>query len=256
MTKKLDKNLVAQNFSRGAKNYDEVAEPQLEAAKRLVALASPFIKNNSQILDLGCGTSFIAKEICQNFSEKNIHIVETDIALDMLESWADRPANVTAIQCDIENLPLEKNSFDIIFSSFALHWISDFEKNFSQFSALLKKNGILAFCLPTAGSLDELRSSNVFQFNNFPNNVIIKSALEKCGAKEVSFICETKKQKFASGYEALKFIKKIGGNSNQSKKIVSKTKLEEFNKFCLKNFSSDNKSFGVSWNISYFIYQI
>ncbi len=253
MNKKLDKNLIAKNFSRGAKSYDENAETQLAAVKKLVALSCSFIKNNSQILDLGCGTSFIAKEICQKFSAE---ITETDIAIDMLKSWVDRPKNVSAIHCDIENLPFEKNSFDIIFSSFALHWINDFEKNFLQFSALLKKNGILAFCLPTAGSLDELRSSNIFQFNKFPNNVIIKSALEKCGAKEISFLCESKNQKFESGYQALKFIKKIGGNSNQSKKIISKTRLEEFNKFCLKNFSDDNKNFSLSWNISYFIYQI
>ncbi len=253
MQKEFDKNLIAKNFSRGAKIYNDIAEPQLAAAKKLVRLASPFIANNSQILDLGCGTSFIAKEICQNFSAK---IIETDISSDMLKSWIDRPKNVLAIQCDIENLPFGKKSFDIIFSSFALHWIKDFEKNFAQFSTLLKNNGILAFCIPTAGSLDELSSSNIFQFNKFPNNAIIKSALKKNGVKEIQFSCESKKQKFESGYEALKFIKKIGGNSTQSKKVISKTKLKEFNSFCLKNFSDDNKSFSISWNISYFIYQI
>jgi malonyl-CoA O-methyltransferase len=255
MTQNFDKNLIAKNFSRGAKNYNKLAEPQFQAARRLVELASPFIKNDFEILDLGSGTSFISKKLCADFANKNLKITEVDIAPKMLDSWHERPKNVSTICADMENLSFAPNSFDIIFSSFALHWLDDFEKNFLQFSKLLKKKSYLAFCLPTLGSLDELRLNGVFEFNKFPDNNLLKSALKKCGAQEVSFTCESVSQEFESGFEALKFIKKIGGNSTKSKKIISKTQLENFNNFYLKN-SADAESFSISWNISYFIYQI
>lgn len=249
------KENIKKNFSRGAKNYNELAHPQEASARKLVWLAADLIKNDMQILDLGSGTSFIAKELCKNFPAQKLKITEVDIAPQMLESWTNRPQNVSTICCDMENLPFAKNSFDIIFSSFALHWLIDFEKNFAQFSSLLKKDGHLVFCIPTDGSLDELKAGELFEFHEFPKNSAIQSALQNCSTKEVSFSCEPIPQSFPDVLSALKFIKKIGGNSSKSKKIITKSELAHFNKFCLKNSGSD-KSFAISWNISYFIYQI
>jgi len=249
------KEHIKKNFSRAAKNYDNLAYPQEASARKLVWLASDIIKENMQILDLGSGTSFIAKGICRNFATKNLQIFEVDIAPTMLAAWKQRPQNVSAICCDMENLPFEKNKFDVIFSSFALHWLKDFEKNFAQFSSMLKKNGYFAFCLPTYGSLDELRAGEVFEFHNFPEISTIKSSLENCGAKEIYFECNSIPQEFPDALSAVKFIKKIGGNSSNSKKIIKRNDLAKFNNFCLKNSRSD-KSFIISWNISYFIYQI
>ena len=251
-----DKNIIAKNFSRGAKNYDQLATPQLAAAKNLVNLASPFFKDDCQILDLGSGTSFIGKELFASHKEiaRNSRLFEVDMSPQMLNSWTNRPANVFALQGDMENLSFAPDSFDIIFSSFALHWLSDFDKCFLQLPSILKKNGCIAFCLPTHGSLLELSSAGIFQFNEFPKNSAIQDSLKRQGLREKKFICEKVKQKFLDGYEALKFIKKIGGNYTSSKKILTKSRLAEFNSFCLKNFSSDNKSFELSWNVSYFVY--
>ena len=117
-----NKNLIAKNFSLGAKTYDEAAQVQLASAEELVAFIMPYLKKDVQILDLGSGTSFIAKQLA------TYEITEVDISAEMLNSWHERPSNVTAIQADFENLPFVKNSFDLIISSFALQWISDFEK--------------------------------------------------------------------------------------------------------------------------------
>lgn len=247
-----DKKIIAKNFSRGAENYDEAAQIQKDAAKKLITLASHFIKKDSQILDLGCGSSFVAKEILQREVE---NIFEIDLSMKMLESWINRPENIFPIQGDIENLPFRKNSFDLITSSFALHWLNDFEKFFTEIFSLLKENGVLAFCLPTNNSLHELRSAEVFRFNEFPQSSHLESLLKKINFCEKKIYHETIKQEFISGYEALKFLKKIGGNyQNSVSKIIGKKELDQFNKFCLKNSGSDNKSFSISWNISYFIF--
>lgn len=246
----IDKKIIARNFSRGAKNYDEAAEVQAIAARELVELV--LLHESSTILDLGSGTSFIAKEILKK--NKNVKITEVDISAEMLKSWVDRPSNVTAIQADIENLSFEKNSFDLIISSFSLQWISDFEKNFSRFFELLKPNGIFAFCLPLDGSLHELKSQDFFNFNALPQLTEIKSALAKSGFHTEKFIGKTITQNFQDGREALRSLKEIGANSSSSqKKILTKKQLEQFDNFCLKNCAGDNKNFSISWSLSFFI---
>ncbi len=228
----LDKNLIAKNFSRGSKTYDEAAQIQLAEAKELVALISSYLKKDSRILDLGSGTSFIAKQL------STYEITEVDISVEMLNSWRERPSNVTAIQADFENLPFAESSFDLIISSFALHWSSDFEKNFLRFFSLLKPNGVFAFCLPTFGSLPELEAFNI---NEFPTNYLIKDALNKSGFDEKFFAQKTVQQKFATNREMVIFLKRIGANS------PTKTKLP------LKNSLSKNTHPKLSWNSSHFI---
>jgi len=248
---RFNKKIIAKNFSRGAKNYDEFAFIQKIVAQKLCNFAASYVKENSKILDLGSGTSFIAKQFSD---KKNLQIFEIDLALDMLKSWDDRPSNIFPIQSDLEKLPLKNNSFDIILSSFSLQWINDFEKNFSQFFSLLKPQGIFAFSLPVTGSLRELDSANIFNFNELPAVENLTSALKKSGFTEILFEQETLKQEFTKGSEALKSLKKIGANhAEKNRNSITKTQLKEFDKFCLKNFSTSNKNIAISWNISYFI---
>ena len=233
-----NKNLIAENFSLGSKTYDDAAQVQLKAAQELVRLISPYLKKDSQILDLGSGTSFISKEILSHEAYSEISITEIDISSEMLNSWKDRPSNITTIQADIEQLPIFEKKFDLIISSFALQWISDFEKNFLNFSSLLKANGILALCLPTQGSLQEFLDFNI---NEFPTNSAIKEALEKAEFNEKSFSQKIIQQDFATNREALKFLKRIGANSPK------KTRLP------LKPSSYKNIGNKLSWHISHFI---
>jgi SAM-dependent methyltransferase len=131
-----------------------------------------------------------------NYDSQFTTIFETDLASDMLKQWSNRPSNIFPIQADIENLPFEKNSFDIIISSFSLQWIFDFEKNFSHFFSLLKPNGIFAFCLPTDETLQELKSAKIFPINDFPHSENLRLILKKCGFVEEKFLKETSWQKF------------------------------------------------------------
>jgi malonyl-CoA O-methyltransferase len=248
-----DKKIIQKNFSRGAGKYDEVALVQREAAKKLVELVvgcQLLAIDNLQILDLGSGTSFIAKNLSQI---KNSQIFEIDLSAEMLQSWRDRPSNVFPIQGDIENLPFKNRSFDLIISSFSLQWIENFEETFAKIFSLLKPNGTFAFCLPTSESLSELRAENIFNFHDLPKVEDIKSALKKSGFVKVFFQKKIVKQNFENGYEALKSLKKIGANySEKRKKIITKTQLKHF---CLKNSSTTDKTISISWIISYFVFR-
>lgn len=229
-----DKNLVAKNFSRGAKTYDQAAQIQLLVAKDLIDLIRPYLKKDSQILDLGSGTSFLAKQISGH------NITEVDLASEMLESWRERPSNIKTICADFENLNFAKESFDLILSSFSLQWSADFDKNFAQYFSILKPGGIFAFALPTQGSLHELQD---FNLNDFPQNFILESALKKSGFDKKIFIEKSLYQDFATTKNLLNFFREIGANSPQKRNFYPQKKL--------------NKNIGkrLSWLVSYFVFE-
>ncbi len=269
-----DKKNLKLNFARSAQNYDKAAPIQRLAAEKLCKIAAPFIqeklnvmlslsKHDSgqrpescfdklsmtpRVLDLGSGTGFISNNL-----DKNLEIFESDLAFEMLQQNHSR--NSLKIQTDFENLPFKNNSFDILISSFSLQWLSDFDKNFAQFFALLKPQGILIFCLPTDGSLSELKSADIFNFNPLPKIADLKTALKKAGFSKISFETEIIKQSFENGVEALKSLKRIGANySEKNNKIITKTILAQFNNFCLKNFGTSTRRIETSWAVSYFVF--
>jgi ubiquinone/menaquinone biosynthesis C-methylase UbiE len=165
------------------------------------------------------------------------------------------PANIFKIQSDFERLPFKNQSFDLLISSFSLQWLQNFDQAFTNFFALLKTQGILAFCLPTDGSLNELKAADIFQFNELPQIAILRSSLKKSGFIEKKIETEIIKQRFTDGFTALKSLKKIGANYTlNKKKFISKTQLQKFNGFCLKNSDNPDKSFDVSWLNSYLIF--
>lgn len=262
MALKFDKKIIEKNFSRGAKNYDEAASIQGKAAKKLCDLAAPFIKNEARILDLGAGTGFVAKNIFDLVGEKKIQLFESDISFEMLKQNSESSFKTQSdfeklpfkIQSDFERLPFKNHSFDLLISSFSLQWLENLEQSFAQFFSLLKTSGILVFCLPTQGSLNELKSANIFNFTKLPKAEDLILALQKNGFTEKKFQTEILKQEFESGLQALKSLKKIGANYSNKNKILNKTQLKEFNNFCLKNFGTANKKIRVSWFVSYFIF--
>ncbi len=248
----LNKEIIKNNFSRGSANYDELALMQKNAAEKLVKLAKNFISDKSNILDLGSGTGFVAQEILKiNSCAK---ITQTDLSSEMLAKWQP-PKNVSAVVCDIENLPFIDEKFDIIFSSFALHWIYDFEKSFANFSNLLAAGGIIAICLPTSSSLDELAANNIFQINKFPEISTLTNILEKNNLRKIYAEKEIYIEEFSNIISAAKYIKNIGGNYNSQKNNPHASKLAQLRNFYLKNSSNDNRKFQLTWHNAFFLYQ-
>jgi malonyl-CoA O-methyltransferase len=270
MTKSLgfNKKIVKNNFSAASQNYDELAWIQKLSAQMLCdnifqnSVFQDKIKSgqNIQILDLGSGTGFLSEEFRQNF-QQNITIFELDLALEMLRVSRDKIApgqvNQHFVKADFEKLPFRENSFDLIISSFALQWISDLTGNFGKFYHLLKKGGIFAFAIPAEKSLSILKSASLesgcnFTFNDFPTIVELKKSLQLSGFGITKLDQEMIDQKFSSGTEALKFIKKIGANyQTKLGNRTTKTQLAAFNEICLKKYGTVNFMIDVPWQIAF-----
>jgi len=246
-----DKKIIKNNFSARANQYSVDAIIQAKVVKNLVFFLRKYINNHKcKILDLGSGTSFISKNLSKI---KCRDIFELDLSIEMLKSWNDKPKYIKAIQGDIESMPFKNLTFDIITSSFTLHWVNNLKKVFSDCFELLKNNGILAIAIPTRDSIDELRKLGIFYLNEMPNSDIIDSYAKSVGFKII--LSEEKKlqQKFANIFLALKSFKKIGANYNNKNFKPYNNTISQTSIYSLKKKTYQNNSFILTWKVKYLI---
>ena len=111
------------------------------------------IQDNYNILDVACGTGDVGFEILKKYS---VSITGIDLSPKMVELAQGKARqkkldNITFIQGDAENLPLNDNSVDCLTISYGFRNISNYEIALSEFHRVLKpggKLGILEFSEP------------------------------------------------------------------------------------------------------------
>lgn len=165
----IDKRQVRRSFERAAASYDRVAVLQRAVADRM-AERLQFIKHHpATILDAGCGTGY-ARPLLQGHYP-DARLISLDLALGMLQiargvrpSWWQKmlPAKsaVSGYVCgDLEALPLQSGSVDLLWSSLALQWCNDLDASFSGMRRVLAPNGLLMFSTFGPDTLRELRQA-------------------------------------------------------------------------------------------------
>lgn len=93
---------------------------------------------NESILDVGCGTGDLTKQIADHGS----HVIGTDYSADMVAAAQKKYPSIDFRQINGEELPFD-NEFDAIFSNATFHWIKDQEALIKGLYASLKPNGRL-----------------------------------------------------------------------------------------------------------------
>ncbi len=244
----MDKKIISQNFGAASNYYNDNADIQKYCAKILCDFSQKYLTQTRGFsLDLGSGTGFVAKNL------ETQKIIELDLSVDMLK----KSQNKYKISADISRLPFKnKENFDVIYSSFSLQWLDDYEELFKQIHKILKKDGIFAFCIPTFESLQEIKNANEFSATDFyildlPNENYIVDKLEKSGLKKLEVKTEIISKEYRNAADCLKKIKKIGANfSLRNKNFISKKQLQKFNDFFLQKHQNI-----TNWNIKYFVYK-
>ncbi|MBT4879330.1 MAG: methyltransferase domain-containing protein, partial [Alphaproteobacteria bacterium] len=89
MTLELVKQNISNNFSSAAKTYNQYSELQKEVAAEVFFRIKNKIMPGHQILDLGCGTGYLAKIInaemlLSGFSNPALKITQVDISHEMV----------------------------------------------------------------------------------------------------------------------------------------------------------------------------
>lgn len=90
-----------------------------------------------KVLDLGCGTGRMA-EYLRKFGAE---VVGIDISEKMLEIARKKVGSATFVQGDVEDLPFEDESFDMVVGAFLVVHLPELETCFREVYRVLKEGG-------------------------------------------------------------------------------------------------------------------
>ena len=226
------KQSVRRAFERAAATYDRSAFLQQEVARRLAEHLEEIKIRPSLILDAGCGTGFGVPLLRARYPEAGI------LAADLAHGMADqarrhhgRPSGwrkllaplttsrsaLTPLCADLEQLPLRRDSLDMVWSSLTLQWV-DLPRAFAEVNRVLKPGGLFLFATLGPDTLQELRASSAgldrhAHVNRFTDMHDVGDALMQAGFANPVMEMERITLTYADLRGVLGDIKGIGGQT-------------------------------------------
>jgi len=228
----VNKEDVARSFSQAAATYDQVAALQRQVAESLLNRIPDRAFTN--IVDLGCGTGVVAAQLAQRAGTERVFGL--DIAEGMLEFSRQQYPQPSLQWCgaDAENLPLQNDSVDLVFSSLAVQWCADFQQVCNEILRVLKPGGYCLLATLGPETLHELRSAwqqvdGYVHVNRFIGVERVTKAAMKAG-----FNCECWQEKVVMRYQELRQLtaelKALGAhnvNSGRPKGLTGRQRIEK-----------------------------
>jgi len=137
-----DEPVFFQAYSQMARSINGLdAAPEWPA---LQAMLPPM--QGLKVVDLGCGYGWF----CRWASEQGAHsVLGLDVSQKMLDRAGSTPSasNIRYERADLEKLNLPADSFDLAYSSLALHYIKDLAGLFANIHAALKPGSLFVFSI-------------------------------------------------------------------------------------------------------------
>lgn len=99
---------------------------------------------NKAVLDLGCGYGWHCNYAVEQGAQS---VVGIDQSKKMLEVAKEKfnSSKISYILSSIEDIDFQKNSFDIVISSLALHYVKDYDRLIQKISEMVKVGGRILF---------------------------------------------------------------------------------------------------------------
>ncbi|MEH6357680.1 MAG: malonyl-ACP O-methyltransferase BioC [Pseudomonadales bacterium] len=251
----VNKEDVARSFSLAASTYDQVAALQRSVAENLLTKIPDQAFAN--IVDLGCGTGVVSAQLVQRFSTSTVFGL--DIAEGML-AYARGQFPQSPLQwccADAENLPLQDNCVDLVFSSLAVQWCADFQQMCNDVIRVLKPGGTCVLATLGPDTLHELRSAwqqvdGYVHVNRFLDSDAVKDAALNAG-----FECEFWQQDIVMRYPELRQLtaelKALGAhnvNRGRPKGLTGRQRIEKL-KAGYEVFRDVDGSLPASYDVYY-----
>ncbi len=140
---------IIENFDRAAAGYDTAASVQEKVAAHLAERAGAVMRAPAAILDIGCGTGFVAAGAGRLWPLAQITAI--DQAPAMLRETGRKLPAAKLLAGDAAAMEFAPQ-FDLIFSSMALHWVADPRAALKRWRGWLRPHGYLFAALPVTGS--------------------------------------------------------------------------------------------------------
>ena len=229
----VDKGKVRQAFAAASLTYDGVAGLQRVVGRALLSSIEADSLSGS-VLDLGCGTGFLTREILAFPGDRRV--LALDIALPMLQmARAKLMGSVVGYVCaDAERLPLKASSIDNVYSNLALQWCRHLMAVFTDIRRVLKPGGRLVFTTFGPQTLQELKAAwaDVDQYdhvNEFYSAGELRHFLERAGFTEVRVIGKVYTSTYSSVMTLMRELKHIGAHNvtaGRNKRLTTRTQMQ------------------------------
>ena len=110
------------------------------------------IKENKKILDVGCGSGFIASEMTKryNLDRKNFYLIDIDNYLIFPEN---KGMNFFSSDISFSKLPFANDSFDIVLSSQVIEHLENPFNYLREIERVLKPGGYFILSLPNGWNI-------------------------------------------------------------------------------------------------------
>ena len=230
------KHSVAQTFGRSASAYAAQATLQKDCAQTLINLLEPLVLPSGELLEIGCGTGFIAQKLIQKFPTRSL--IVTDLSQDMLQfcqTNLEIPAGQIHLiqfqQQDGEAIAAPLNSYALVVSGFVVQWFRNPINSLLNLVDMLQPGGALLISFPTIDSFPEWRQlcqacDLPFTANPLPDPQPIVAALSQKTQRHQAFTQDLPLH-FANAAEFLRSFKAIGANFSQTGKQLSVQQMRQ-----------------------------
>lgn len=204
----VNSKIIKKQFEKSFETYDQNAIVQQLMAKKLVSALVETGSNFDSVLELGCGTGILTRELINSIKFKIF------LANDLVEKskiYIDKiiPNTKFYLGNAIKIKPSQK--VDLIVSNAMFQWFNNLENVSSHCKTILNKDGILAFSTFSAENYKEIEelsglSLSYKSFDEIKN--IFEKDFEILHSEEF-----TKTLQFSSPLELLAHMKTTGVNS-------------------------------------------
>lgn len=187
--------------------YDDKHSFVSEYGKKIIGFVN--IEREQKILDLGCGTGLLTKEL----AKKGAEVIGVDSSREMIQRAKVNYSNLKFQVEDAIKLPFE-NKFDTVFSNAVFHWILNQKGLLEGIYKVLKKDGLLVCEFGAKGNIRKIEDAfkksieakgiqYISKFS-FPSMEEYKALLETAGFKVKHIVVYDRPTILADGKNGLR----------------------------------------------------
>lgn len=256
---RLETGKTRKGFDRAAHSYDDAAILQREIGDRLLERLDLVKLQPQRVVDLGCGTGKISEALLQRY--RKAEVIGLDLAYSMVQmtrsrgGWWRKPSGICA---DVLQLPLRKDSVDMVVSNLMLQWCNDLPAAFGQLCQAIRPEGLFLFSTFGPDTLKELRHSwgqvdGYTHGSRFVDMHDVGDALLQAGFRDPVVDMEIITLTYAEVRGLLLDLKAIGANNatvGRNRGLTGKQKMQAFYR-AYEAFRQDDGKYPATYEVIY-----